>query len=81
MVRNVFFKKNLKIQEIAQNFQKNPLFWGGWGGGSHLRSAIPSISSALLISMSALLNLIIYNIYVVNQNDMLIKQKNTSLYC
>ena len=39
---------------------------------SQLGSTLPSTSSALLISMSALQK---SNISVVNQNDMLIKQK------
>ena len=67
MARKKFFLKKLKIQEIAENFQKHP-----FQGGSHLRSALPSTSSALLISMSALQK---SNVSIVNQNDMLIKQK------
>ena len=42
-----------------------------------MRSGLPSTSSALLVSMSALQK---SNIYVANKNDMSIKQKSTSLY-
>ena len=63
----IFFFKKLK------KLSKTSLL----GGGSHLRNGLPSTSSALLVSMSALQK---SNIYVANKNDMLIKQKSTSLY-
>ena len=71
-----FFPK-IENSRNCLKLSKTSLLGGGGGAHTWEVACLPSTSSALLVSMSALKK---SNIYIASKNDMLIKQKSTSLY-